>query len=217
MSRVDQGEGVRVLCIDNYDSFVYTIVGYLTRLGAQVDVRRNDDVPLADVREGAYAGVLVSPGPSSPDQAGSSIEAIDLCAQQAIPLLGVCLGHQALGQWAGARIVHAPELMHGKTSSITHIGEGVFEGLPSPLTVTRYHSLTIDPDTVPDTLQVTATTDSGIIMGVRHRVAPFEGVQFHPEAVMTEHGYSMLGRWLERVGVPGAYAQAQGFSPQLAR
>lgn len=205
-----------VLCVDNYDSFVYTIVGYLTQLGACVDVHRNDAVPIDDVEAGRYAGVLISPGPSSPNEAGQSIATIEACARAGVPLLGVCLGHQAIGQWAGGRVIHAPELMHGKTSEITHRGVGVFEGLPSPLTVTRYHSLTIDADSVPGDLEVTAVTATGTIMGVRHRTYSLEGVQFHPEAVMTECGHRMFARWLARVGVEEAIARAEGLRPTIS-
>ena len=170
----------RILCVDNYDSFVFTIVGYLRHLGAVVDVVRNDVVDPAWFEAG-YDGVLISPGPGDPKSAGASLQTIADCAERKIPMLGVCLGHQALGELFGATVGHAPELMHGKTSVITHDGRGVFEGVPSPLTVTRYHSLTIDPATMPDELEVSATTESGIIMGVRHRSLPLEGVQFHPE------------------------------------
>ena len=170
----------RILCVDNYDSFVFTIVGYLRHLGAVVDVVRNDVVDPAWFEVG-YDGVLISPGPGDPKSAGASLQTIADCAEREIPMLGVCLGHQALGELFGATVGHAPELMHGKTSVITHDGRGVFEGVPSPLTVTRYHSLTIDPATTPDELEVSATTESGIIMGVRHRSLPLEGVQFHPE------------------------------------
>ncbi|MBD3689500.1 gamma-glutamyl-gamma-aminobutyrate hydrolase family protein [Nanchangia anserum] len=203
----------RVLCVDNYDSFVYTIVGYLRRLGADVEVRRNDDVPLAKITSCEVDGVLISPGPSAPAQAGDSLRAIEACASAGVPMLGVCLGHQALGEWAGASVVRAPELMHGKTSMITHTGTGVFTDLPSPLRVTRYHSLALDPDTIPDTLEVTATTESGIIMGVRHREVSAEGVQFHPEALLTEHGYPMFARWLDRLGMTGVCERARDFSP----
>lgn len=209
----ERSSRTRVLCVDNYDSFVYTIVSYLTRLGAEVEVHRNDAVPLDLIASGDVDGVLISPGPSSPDEAGQSIEAIAACASVGVPLLGVCLGHQALGQWAGARVERAGELFHGKTSLITHTGTGVFAGLPSPLRVTRYHSLALAADTVPACLEVTATTETGVIMGVRHRSAPLEGVQFHPEALLTEHGYAMFGTWLERLGCEGAAAAGAELSP----
>lgn len=204
---------ISVLCIDNYDSFVYTIVGYLRRLGATVQVYRNDAVPLEVIGTPGVDGVLVSPGPSSPAEAGDSIAAIEACARTSLPMLGVCLGHQALGEWAGATVRRAEQLMHGKTSEITHTGQGVFAGLPSPLRVTRYHSLTIDPLTLPDTCEVTASTRDGVIMGVRHRTLPLEGVQFHPEALLTEYGYAMFGNWLERVGLVGAARAARTMSP----
>lgn len=163
--------GVRILCVDNYDSFVYTIVSYLRQLGAGVDVMRNDTVDMEALERCTWRGVLVSPGPSSPSEAGRSLEVIDACARLRLPMLGVCLGHQALGQWAGAAVVHAPTLMHGRTSSIHHDGRGIFRDLPSPLTVTRYHSLAVEPTSVPAQLQVSARTEDGVIMGLRHRLS----------------------------------------------
>ncbi len=205
----------RILCIDNYDSFVWTIVGYLRHLGAQVEVVRNDAV---DPRwpERGFDGVLVSPGPGDPRGAGASLETIGECAARGIPMLGVCLGHQALGEYFGATVSHAPELMHGKTSVIEHDGSGVFAGVKNPLTVTRYHSLAIEPETIPDCLEVSAATASGIVMGVRHRSAPLEGVQFHPESVMTEQGHRMLANWLAACGDEGAPARASSLAPVVA-
>ncbi len=224
----------RILCVDNYDSFVWTIVGYLRHLGAAVDVVRNDAVdptwwragpPLRTGDEGdpaggdgalTYDGVLVSPGPGNPRSAGASLQVIADCAEHGVPMLGVCLGHQALGELFGATVGHAPELMHGKTSAIVHDGRGVFSGVPSPLTVTRYHSLAVDPATIPDTLEVSATTDAGIIMGLRHRTLPLEGVQFHPESVMTEHGHLLLGNWLAACGDTAAPQRAASLAPIVA-
>ena len=205
----------RILCVDNYDSFVFTIVGYLRHLGAVVDVVRNDVVDPAWFEAG-YDGVLISPGPGDPKSAGASLQTIADCAERGIPMLGVCLGHQALGELFGATVGHAPELMHGKTSVITHDGRGVFEGVPSPLTVTRYHSLTIDPATMPDELEVSASTESGIIMGVRHRSLPLEGVQFHPESVMTQSGHLMFANWLAACGDAGARERAVSLKPVVA-
>lgn len=206
---------VRILCIDNYDSFVYTIVGYLRQLRASVDVVRNDAVDARWWREG-YDGVLISPGPGEPKGAGASLEVIGECARRRVPMLGVCLGHQALGEYFGGAVVHAPELMHGKTSQVTHDGRGLFRGVENPVTVTRYHSLVVDPDTVPHELTVTARTRSGEVMGLRHRELPLEGVQFHPESVLTHQGYLMLGNWLALVGDADAPARAQGLTPQAA-
>ena len=206
----------RILCVDNYDSFVFTIVGYLRHLGAVVDVVRNDVVDPAWFESG-YDGVLISPGPGDPKSAGASLQTIADCAEHGVPMLGVCLGHQSLGELFGATVGHTPELMHGKTSVITHDGRGVFSGVPSPLTVTRYHSLTIDPATLPDDLEVSATTERGIIMGVRHRSLPLEGVQFHPESVMTQSGHLMLANWLAACGDLGARERAATLKPVVAQ
>ena len=205
----------RILCIDNYDSFVWTIVGYMRHLGAEVDVRRNDAVG-DDWDDGSWDGVLVSPGPGDPKHAGASLQVIADCAASGLPLFGVCLGHQAIGEYFGGTVVHAPELMHGKTSVVTTDGRGVFDGVPSPVTVTRYHSLTIAPETMPAELEVTSQTDSGIIMGVRHRTLPIEGVQFHPESVMTQHGHRMIANFLARCGDSGAPARAEQMAPMVA-
>lgn len=206
----------RILCVDNYDSFVWTIVGYLRHLGAEVDVVRNDAVDPAWFESGTYDGVLISPGPGDPKGAGASLQVIEDCAQYQVPMFGVCLGHQALGELFGATVNHAPELMHGRTSVITHDGQGVFEGVENPLTVTRYHSLAIEPRTLPESLEVTAQTDNGIIMGVRHRDLPLEGVQFHPESVMTQSGHIIFGNWLARCGDAEAPKRARGLAPVVA-
>jgi len=188
----------RVLVLDNYDSFVFNLVQYLGELGAEPVVHRNDALTVAEAVALAPDGVLVSPGPGRPEDAGMICEAITAFAERGTPVLGVCLGHQAIGHVYGATIVGATELMHGKTSPIEHTGVGVFEGLPSPLTATRYHSLTIDPATLPATLQVTATTSDGTIMGVRHSTDDVEGVQFHPESVLTARGHELLENFLAR-------------------
>lgn len=201
----------RILVVDNYDSFVYTIVGYLAELGARTEVVRNDVVDVASV--GTYDGVLVSPGPGVPAEAGRSLEVIAECARTATPMLGVCLGHQALGEAYGGTVTHAPELMHGKTSQVEHRGTSVLAGLPSPFTATRYHSLAVEPETVPDELEVTCATASGIIMGLQHRELPLVGVQFHPESVLTEGGHRLLANWLEMCGMPDAATRAEGLSP----
>ena len=209
---------VKILVVDNYDSFVYTLVGYLQQLGAQTTVVRNDDldVPAATALAGEHQGVLLSPGPGAPADAGVCSDLILWAERTRTPLLGVCLGHQALGEVYGARVGHAQQLMHGKTSQLVHQGESVFAGVPSPFTATRYHSLAVAADTVPDCLEVTATTDDGqVVMGLRHRTAPLHGVQFQPESVLTEGGYLMLGNWLEEVGQDGAAAAAAGLSPLM--
>ncbi|MCD4550026.1 anthranilate synthase component II [Schaalia sp. lx-260] len=207
----------RILCVDNYDSFVWTIVGYLRHMGAEVDVIRNDRVDPHWWAQGQYDGVLISPGPGDPKGAGASLQVIEDCAERSIPMCGVCLGHQALGEYFGATVTHAPELMHGKTSVITHDMQGLFRGVPSPLTVTRYHSLAVDPATMPDELIATAYTDNGIIMGLRHRTLPLEGVQFHPESVMTEHGHLMLANWLAQCGETEAPVRARSLAPIVAQ
>lgn len=208
----------RILVVDNYDSFVYTLVGYLQQLGAETTVVRNDDVTLAEAVELAAArdGVLISPGPGAPAEAGVCVELIRWCGGNDKPMLGICLGHQALAEAYGGTVTHAPELMHGKTSLVRHEGTDVFSGLPSPVTATRYHSLAAVADTIPAELQVTARTDSGIIMGLRHTSAPLSGVQFHPESVLTEGGYQMLGNWLEGLGLAGAAAHAATLSPLMS-
>ena len=200
----------RILVVDNYDSFVFNLVQYLGQLGAEVDVRRNDAVTPDEGR--AYDGVLLSPGPGEPSDAGVCLDMIRELGG-AVPIFGVCLGHQAIGEAYGATVGRAPELLHGKTSLVHHDGVGVLAGLPDPFIATRYHSLAIDPATVPEELVVTARTDSGVIMAVRHRTLAVEGVQFHPESVLTEGGHRMLANWLEMCGDPDAIARSEGLAP----
>ncbi len=201
----------RVLVVDNYDSFVFTIVGYLEQLGADCEVVRNDAVTPADGAD--FDGVLVSPGPGTPEEAGVSMAMIEACAERTQPMLGVCLGHQALGVVMGGTVGRAPELLHGKTSRVHHDGTGVLAGLPDPFTATRYHSLTIDPASMPDTLLPNGRTESGIVMAVRHATLPLHGVQFHPESVLTEGGHRMLANWLLLTGMPDALERSAGLSP----
>ena len=188
----------RVLVIDNYDSFVYNLVQYLGEAGAEPIVHRHDAITLEQAAELDPDGVLISPGPGTPDDAGISNEAI-LHFTGRKPVLGVCLGHQAIGQVFGGTVVRAPEIMHGKTSLVRHLGVGVFAGLPQPLEATRYHSLVVARDTVPDVLEITAETDDGIVMGLRHREHPTEGVQFHPESILTVGGHDLVCNFLEQV------------------
>jgi anthranilate synthase component 2 len=185
-----------LLMIDNYDSFTYNIVQYLGELGADVRVARNDQITLDEIAALKPERICVSPGPCSPSEAGISVAAIQRFAGQ-VPILGVCLGHQAIGAAYGGRIVRAQQVMHGKTVQITHKGTDLFTGLPSPYTAIRYNSLTIDPATIPDCLEVTATADDGDIMGVRHKTLPIYGVQFHPESVLSEHGHALLRNFLQ--------------------
>jgi para-aminobenzoate synthetase component 2 len=190
----------RILVVDNYDSFVYNLVQYLAQLGAEVEVRRNDAVEPAQLAGLGFDGVLVSPGPGTPQDAGVSMAVVAACAEAGQPLLGVCLGHQAIGAVFGGIVERAPELLHGKTSEVTHDGSGVLAGLPSPFTATRYHSLAIRPDSLPDELEVTGQTESGVVMAVRHRSLPIEGVQFHPESVLTQGGHRMIANWMASCG-----------------
>ena len=185
----------RVLVIDNYDSFTYNLVQYLASLGAVPDVRLNDAITAQSIIEDPPRGILLSPGPGTPDDAGVTLEVIGRLGGR-VPIFGVCLGHQAIGQAFGAHVVRAERLMHGKTSPIEHRGAGVFSGLPSPFLATRYHSLLIDPPSLPDCLEVTAQTNEGEIMGVRHKHLPIEGVQFHPESILTEGGLRIVENWL---------------------
>ncbi len=189
----------RILVIDSYDSFVYNLVQYLGELGAVPIVYRNDEITVDDALGLEPDGVLLSPGPGRPETAGIICAAVSVFAAAGTPVLGVCLGHQAIGHVYGAAVVRAPQLMHGKTSPIEHHGVGVFAGLPSPLTATRYHSLVLDPETVPDELEVTARSPDGIVMGVRHRDVDVEGVQFHPESILTGCGHDLLRNFLDRV------------------
>ena len=201
----------RILVIDNYDSFVFNLVQYLQQLGAECTVVRNDEVEASEAAK--YDGVLISPGPGTPDKAGISIAMINFCADKSIPLFGVCLGHQAIGEAFGATVSRAPELLHGKTSQVIHNGAGVLANLPSPFTATRYHSLAVERDTVPAVLEITGSTESGVVMSMRHVTLPIEGVQFHPESVLTEHGHQMLANWLVKCGDLDAPKRAVGLSP----
>ena len=200
----------RILAVDNYDSFVFNLVQYLAQLGAEVDVRRNDEVTTDEAR--AYDGVLLSPGPGTPEDAGVCIDLVRACAGT-VPVFGVCLGHQAIAVAYGATVDRAPELLHGKTSEVLHDGVGVLAGLPSPFTATRYHSLAVVPSTLPAELAVTGVTESGVVMAVRHRELLVEGVQFHPESVLTEGGHRMLANWLTDCGDPNALDRSVGLAP----
>jgi anthranilate synthase/aminodeoxychorismate synthase-like glutamine amidotransferase len=188
----------RILVIDNFDSFVYNLVQYLGELGAEPVVIRNNEMSVHEAVALQPDGVLLSPGPGRPEDAGILCDAIREFAGR-VPLFGVCLGHQAIGQVFGGNVVRAPELLHGKTSPIHHVNEGVFAGLPNPMPATRYHSLIIERETLPEVLNVTAQTDSGMIMGVRHRELDVEGVQFHPESILTTSGHDMIGNFVQRV------------------
>ena len=201
----------KILVIDNYDSFVFNLVQYLGQLGAECTVVRNDAVAAEEASN--YDGVLISPGPGIPEKAGVSIAMIKYCAEKKIPLFGVCLGHQAIGIAFGATVSRAPELLHGKTSLVHHNGEGILSGLPTPFTATRYHSLCVERDTVGVDLEITSATESGIVMSMKHRNLPIEGVQFHPESVLTEHGHAMLANWLFECGDKSARQKAIGLSP----
>jgi para-aminobenzoate synthetase component 2 len=188
----------KILVIDNYDSFVFNLVQYLQQLGAEVVVKRNDEVNASSINE--FDGVLLSPGPGTPEDAGACIEIVNAAIEKQKPLLGVCLGHQAIGAALGGKVSRAPELLHGKTSQVQHKNEGIFKDLKSPFRATRYHSLAIENPNFPNDLIITATTESGVIMGVKHKTAPIEGVQFHPESVLTESGHRLLANWLQTTG-----------------
>jgi len=205
----------KILVVDNYDSFVYNLVQYLAQLGAECTVVRNNEVEASEASK--YDGVLISPGPGTPERAGVSIAMIQYCAQKNIPLFGVCLGHQAIGVAFGATVSRAPELLHGKTSQVNHQGGGVLVNLPSPFTATRYHSLAVERETVPAEIEITSSTDSGIVMSMRHTKFPIEGVQFHPESVLTEHGHQMLANWLTQCGDKNAQSKAVGLSPVVGK
>ena len=205
---------MRVLVVDNYDSFVYNLVQYLAQLGAEPVVRRNDVVDLDQLDD--VDGVLVSPGPGTPARAGASIEVIRAGARRALPVLGVCLGHQAIGVAWGGVVERAPELLHGKTSLVHHDGAGVLAGLPDPFVATRYHSLSIRPDSMPDALEVIGRTDGGVIMAVRHRELPVAGVQFHPESVLTEGGHRLLANWMTMAGHPPAEPTVEALVAETA-
>lgn len=208
---------MKIIVIDNYDSFVHNLVSYLEELGAETTVVRNDETTreLELLKNGEYQGVLVSPGPGTPEEAGASKIIIALCANMRIPIFGVCLGHQAIAEVFGATVSHAPELMHGKTSLVTHTQQGPFKNIPSPVKVTRYHSLSVRPETVGKGLLVTAQTQTGVIMGIIHETLPIWGVQFHPESVITEHGYMMIGNWISLCGDEDAPIRAMNKVPLL--
>jgi para-aminobenzoate synthetase component 2 len=204
----------RILIVDNYDSFVFNIAQYLAQLGADVVVRRNDEVSTRDAH--GYDGVLLSPGPGDPHDAGVCMDMVMACAGR-VPLFGVCLGHQAIGAVFGGVVSRAPELLHGKTSMVHHTGAGVLAGLPNPFRATRYHSLAVERDSVPVELEITGWTDTGVVMALRHREHDIEGVQFHPESVLTEGGHLMLANWLVRCGDPDAVARSAGLAPVVGR
>jgi len=205
----------RVLVVDNYDSFVYTLNGYLLQLGAETTVVRNDSFSADDAADyiADFDAVLLSPGPGTPAAAGVSIPIVKAVLQSGQPLFGVCLGHQAIAEAMGATVTHADELMHGKTSLIEHDASDFYDGVPQPFRATRYHSLAIVDGTVPSALEVTSRTDGGVIMGVQHAELPIYGVQFHPESVLTEGGYRMVGNWLAVAGLPEAAEAAKGLTP----
>ena len=211
-------DSAHILVIDNYDSFVYTIVGYLRTLGATVDVVRNDaiDPSTPGVIDG-YDGVLISPGPGTPSESGASEGMIRLCAATGKPMFGVCLGLQALAETFGATVGHAPTIMHGKTSLVEHIDDEIFEGVANPMTATRYHSLAVEPDSVPEELVVTAWTQvDHIVQGIKHCSKPMYAVQFHPESVMTQDGYRLLANWLKVCGQENAVERSKGLQPKVA-
>jgi para-aminobenzoate synthetase component II len=200
----------RILVVDNYDSFVFNLVQYLAQLGADCTVRRNDEVGSEEAV--TFDGVLLSPGPGTPERAGACIDIVRACAGT-VSVLGVCLGHQAIAAAFGGVVEQAPELLHGKTSAVLHDGAGVLTGLPSPFTATRYHSLSVRPESVPAELEVTGRTEGGVVMALRHRDVPLEGVQFHPESVLTEGGHRLLANWLVTCGDPDAVERSAGLGP----
>jgi para-aminobenzoate synthetase component 2 len=204
----------KILVFDNYYSFVFNLVQYLQQLGAEVVVKRNDEVNAESIN--GFDGVLLSPGPGTPEDAGACIEIVNAAIEKQKPLLGVCLGHQAIGAALGGKVSRAPELLHGKTSQVQHKNEGVFKDLKSPFRATRYHSLAIETPTVPEELLVTATTESGVIMGVKHKSAPIEGVQFHPESVLTEGGHQLLANWLKSTN-PNESKKIDDFLQQIVK
>ena len=210
------GDMVQILVIDNYDSFVYNLVGYLGQLGAQTQVWRNDDPRFAEPGwADGFDGILLSPGPGTPEEAGVCIDVVRTQGGR-VPIFGVCLGLQSMSVAFGGVVNRAPELLHGKTSLVHHDGRGVFAGLPNPFTATRYHSLALDPATVPEEFEVSATTETGVIMAVRHKNLAIESVQFHPESVLTEGGYQMLANWLVACGDADAPSRAVGLTPLMA-
>ena len=205
----------KILVLDNYDSFVFNLVQYLQQLGAECTVVRNDQFNLKDADK--YDGVLISPGPGTPEAAGVSVELVKYCDEKNIPLLGVCLGHQAIAVAYGATVSRAPELLHGKTSIVNHNKTSVLSDITSPFVATRYHSLAIEKQSLPDSLEVVGATESGVIMAIAHKTKPICGVQFHPESVLTEHGYQMIGNWLEICGDIGARKRSEGLSPVVIK
>ncbi len=205
---------MRILVLDNYDSFVFNLVQYLGQLGAKCEVRRNDEITVAEVGSFCADGILLSPGPGTPERAGIMMELISAYAGK-VPIFGVCLGHQAIGAAFGATVTRAPELLHGKTSAVQHEGQGVLAGLPQPFTATRYHSLAVVPETLPAEIEVTGRTDSGVVMAMRHRDLPVEGVQFHPESVLTEGGHTMLANWLASCGLRSALDRAPALAAEV--
>lgn len=205
----------KVLVIDNYDSFVFNIVQYLAQLGAEVTVKRNDEVGVEFAK--GFDGVLLSPGPGTPSDAGICIEMVRFCSENKIPLFGVCLGHQAIAEAFGAVVSRAPELLHGKTSKVFHQGESVMSSLPQPFTATRYHSLAVEKATVPEVFEITGQTESDVVMGIRHKTLPIEGVQFHPESVLTEGGHRMLAQWLAVCGDKNAISNSEGLAPVVGK
>ncbi|MFH8404639.1 aminodeoxychorismate/anthranilate synthase component II [Streptomyces sp. NPDC018019] len=210
----------RILVVDNYDSFVFNLVQYLYQLGAECEVLRNDEVEPRHAQD-SFDGVLLSPGPGAPEQAGVCVDMVRHCADTGVPVFGVCLGLQSMAVAYGGVVGRAPELLHGKTSLVSHEGAGVFKGLPTPFTATRYHSLAVQPGTVPDEMVVTAWTgddaETGVAMGLRHRELPVEGVQFHPESVLTEWGHRMLANWLVECGDSGAVERSAGLAPVVGK
>ncbi len=206
---------MKILVVNNFDSFVFNLVDYLKRLSADCTVLNNGQIDLTQIEK--YNGVLISPGPGTPEGAGASIEVVKKCAELRKPLLGVCLGHQAIGVAFGGIVERAPELLHGKTSEVTHNNSGVLQNIASPFTATRYHSLIIKSNSLPQELEVTAKSESGIIMAIKHKTLPIEGVQFHPEAILTEHGYQIIGNWLVQCGDQDARKRSEGFNPIVTR
>ena len=206
---------MKILVVNNFDSFVFNLVDYLKRLSADCIVLNNNQINISEIEN--YDGVLISPGPGTPEGAGASIEVVKKCAELRKPLLGVCLGHQAIGVAFGGIVERAPELLHGKTSEVTHTNSGVLQNIASPFTATRYHSLIIKSNSLPQELEVTAKSESGIIMAIKHKTLPIEGVQFHPEAILTEHGYQIIGNWLVQCGDQDARKRSEGFNPVVTR
>lgn len=209
------GAVTKILVIDNYDSFVFNLVQYLAQLGAECTVVRNDEIEVESAL--GYDGVLISPGPGTPERAGISVAMVKFCAANRIPLFGVCLGHQAIGVAFGGVVSQAPELLHGKTSQVSHSRKGLFAGIPSPFTATRYHSLAIERDTVPAEMSVTGETEAGLVMAIQHKTLPISGVQFHPESVLTEHGHTLLANWLTECGDKNALQRSIGLSPVVGK